>query len=112
MNFKTTLFLLVALVLVGTVVMFRHEKGETPPDTTAKKLLDVAPEAVTDLSITSADGTRLAMTKSDTGEWKMTQPVSASAEKFSVDDLVRSITSLQSQGQVASSIATGLDKPQ
>ena len=33
----------------------------------------------------------------------MTQPVSAVAEKFPVDDLVRSITSLTSQGQVSAS---------
>jgi hypothetical protein len=114
MNFKTTLILLIALVVVGAVVMFRGKSTDQTPTqgTTARKLLPVEPYDVSEITVTSSpDGDVLAMTRVDGGEWRLTKPVNAAADRFAVDDLVRQITSLESRSQVDITPATGLDTP-
>jgi hypothetical protein len=59
--------------------------------------------------VTQADGKKLSLEKSG-GKWRMTEPVSAEAEAFEVDALVRAIVNLSSQGTTDAQ-ATGLAKP-
>ena len=114
MNFKTTLILLVLLVLVGGYVAYDrlggHDKDTTETSADSKKLFDVKnPEDVNSLTIRSADGSEIVLTKVDT-KWRMTKPVDAAAEGWQVDGLVRDLLALESHGTVDTK-ETGLDKP-
>ncbi|HEV7300371.1 MAG TPA: DUF4340 domain-containing protein [Tepidisphaeraceae bacterium] len=112
MNFKSTLLLLVALVVVGIIVMFRGSPEDQPAATMANRpLLTVDSSDVTAITVTPSAGQAVALTKSTDSNWQLTQPVAAPAEKFEADDLVRDITALESRGQVDASPATGLDSP-
>jgi hypothetical protein len=111
MNFKTTLVLLVALILVGAVVLFRGRPDDAPASTAPRTLLAVQPQDVTAVTVTPASGQAMSLAKSTDGEWWLTQPVAAAADKFAADDLVRAVTSLESTGQVDASPVTGLDQP-
>ncbi len=112
MNFKTTLALLVALIVVGAVVLFRGGKPEEPASTEPQRLFAVSSETVDSITVTPSSGDVIAMTKSTDGNWRLTKPVESAVDKFSADDLVRAITSLESRGQVDASKAIGLDQPQ
>src|SRR5918993_1778234 len=116
MNFRTTLILVVTLLVVACVVFFTgnsdHEKGKS--DTKAK-LVDVTPEGVTKVVITPAQGQRTVFVRSEggAGDWRLAEPLAARAETFEVTDLVRKLTELQSRGQVQADQrgSTGLDAP-
>lgn len=112
MNFKTTLTLFIALVAVGAIVLLRGGKTEEPVDAGPKKLLAIPTETVNGVSVTSASGDVLSISKSADGNWSLTKPVTAVAEKFEADDLVRAVTSLESRGQVDVTPDRGFDKPQ
>jgi hypothetical protein len=114
MNFKTTLILLVLLVLVGGYVAYDrlggHDKDAAETSADSKKLFDVKnPEDVNSLTIRSADGSEIVLAKVDT-KWRMTKPVDAAAEGWQVDGLVRDLLALESRGTVDTK-ETGLDKP-
>ena len=112
MNFKTTLLLLVALVIVGTFVLFRgRPSDDTSPPSVTRKLLPIESFAVSEISVTNSDGSVMTITKGNAGEWRLTKPVAAAAERFAVDDLVRAVTSLESTSQVDVTPATGLENP-
>jgi hypothetical protein len=113
MNFKTTVVLIVLLAVAGIVLMFTRDHGADEKISTDKKqkVMDVAASDVKRIAITSADGKKLAMEKAGT-EWRMTQPVSATAQPFEVDGLIRAITDLESRGEItADSKSTGLANP-
>ena len=112
MNFKTTLILIVLLGAAGVYLITTRNNGEEsvvvkPND---KTLLELDSADVNKLSITHADGTATTFEKNG-GEWKMTAPVSAPAEKSEVEGLIKQITDLKSTGSNEPSSATGLDKP-
>src|SRR5688572_19438630 len=119
MNFKTTLVLLVLLVVAFGALYFTREKGGEGgaaklDEDKKQKLFDVAAADVNKLVVAAGDGKRMSLEKSGT-KWRMTEPVAAPAESFEVDSLVRAIAELESRGKVssesASSEATGLAKP-
>jgi len=116
MNFKTTIVLLVLLVAIGIYFVFNHgsrSTSETPTNTQAvAKLIDIDSGSVKQISVTYADGKKLVIDRAGAG-WKMTQPVAAPADTFAVEQLVSSVTGLQSHGQLpADQIASvGLDHP-
>jgi hypothetical protein len=115
MNFKTTMILLVALVLVGGYVVYDrfsgHDKETAETSADSKKLFDVKdPEDVNSVTIRSADGSEIVLTKVDT-KWRMTKPVDAAAEGWQVDGLVRDLLGMESRGTVDPKGETGLDKP-
>lgn len=113
MNFRTTLFLLILVAAVAGVSYFVMNRPEKVVDTGAEhKLLSIDSSDVKRVAITSSDGTRIVLQK-DGSNWKLTEPVSAPAKTFEADDLVRSLVSLQSRGQLDASKkqAGGLDKP-
>ncbi len=116
MNFKTTLFLLVLLGVVGIAVFFVNRQP-APDDQTATaegetKLLDVDPNKVNRLVVAPAAGERVAFERRQ-GTWRLTEPVAAAADSFEVDALVREVAELRSRNRVdPSGDTTGLDRPQ
>ena len=113
MNFKTTLVLVGLLAVAGIVLLVTRDGGQAESETArqdARKVFDVDEADIGKLTVTSADGKAMSLERSG-GKWRMTQPVSADAEAFEVDSLVRSIAILQSQGTTDAQ-RTGLDKPQ
>ena len=113
MNFKTTLVLVGLLAVAGIVLLVTRDGGQAESETArqdARKVFDVDEADISKLTVTSADGKAMSLERSG-GKWRMTQPVSADAEAFEVDSLVRSIAILQSQGTTDAQ-RTGLDKPQ
>jgi hypothetical protein len=120
MNFKTTIVLIVLLAFAGGALWFvnsREAKDASSTDTSAKnaqKIFSIADSDVIKIDVASAEGKKLVLDKSG-GKWKLLEPVSAPAEAFEVDSLVRSITGLESHGDVEKSTAdsksTGLATP-
>ena len=118
MNFKTTVVLLVLLVIAFGALFFVREKegdGGGEVEESRQKLFDVAATDVNKLIVSAADGKRMALEKAAENKWRMTEPVNAPAESFEVDSLVRAVTELESRGKVTGSTAnaeaTGLAKP-
>ena len=116
MNFKTTIVLLVLLVAIGVYFAVNRSHGDKPDLATtvqtAGKVVDIDSGAVKQISVTYADGKKLAIERAGAG-WKMTQPVAAPADTFAVEQLLSSATGLQSHGQMpADQVASvGLDHP-
>src|SRR5512133_639534 len=120
MNFKTTLILLVILAGLGAYIFFAKSGSESGPKTEVtkteneRKLFDVQSTDISKITVTPADGKRMALEKSG-GNWKLTEPVAAPAETFEVDSLARALAELKSHGTVNASAgdakATGLDNP-
>src|SRR5688572_17910635 len=120
MNFKTTLVLIMLLAVAAIALFVTNRKGDTESaDTTTttgegKKLIDVASDKVTKVTVAPAIGETFTLEKSGT-DWRLTEPVSAPAESFAVDSLVRAITDARSRGAIegadATSGATGLSNP-
>ena len=116
MNFKTTLVLLVFLVAIGVYFAVGHLHSGTPEtDTSTKvvgKIIDIDSGAVKQVGVIYADGKKLVIERAGAG-WKMTQPVAATADTFAVEQLLSSVTGLQSHGQMpADQVASvGLDHP-
>lgn len=116
MNFKTTIALLVLLAGLCVYLFVSHSQSSsdssTPKPTEAKKLLDVTPEDVTKISITAADGKSTTFIKTGV-DWQITEPMNTPADNSMVDQLVRDVTGLTSQGQLDASqkSANGLDHP-
>jgi len=111
MNYKTTLILLAALIIVGLAVFFttRNPRSEEQPPA-EKKLLSLASADITKISITTPDSKHLLLIKSG-NDWKLEEPVKAPAQNFAVEDLLRSLTDLKSRGAVGSDVQTGVDQP-
>lgn len=129
MNFRTTIILLVVLVLVGVAVLFVRHKEENAPTETAnsKKLIDLEPADVTRVVITPGGGQRIVLERATGGagaapaggtgaaanaEWRLVEPFAAPAQAFEVDGLVRDLVGLQSRTQgEADKKAMGLEQP-
>jgi hypothetical protein len=119
MNFKTTIALIVLLAAAGAALYFTREKpnaGETAEVNTDSvgKLIPIDSKDVTSVIITPADGSQLTLKKVGT-DWEVTEPVTAPADTFEVDSLVRSFTDAKSRGEIdpggENAAATGLAKP-
>src|SRR5262245_41699336 len=114
MNFKTTLILLIALILVGGyIIVDRYVGRDKEPTETSdtKKLFDIKKaEDVTSVTIKPAEGSEVVLAKVN-DKWRMTKPVDAAAEAFEVDSLVRDLVNLESTAQMDVAKAPGLDKP-
>lgn len=115
MNFKTTIVLLVALLVVGGVFWSSQlSEKKAPEQTTAghgKKLLDLRSDQVTGFTITDADGNHTTLEKNGMA-WRMTEPVNAVAVDWQTQDLIRTMCDLESQGKPENAPSdSGLDKP-
>lgn len=114
MNFKTTILLIVILAGIGGYLYFTRtpETTESSKTQETKKLIDVKPEDVQKVSIVPGSGKTVVFERSGT-DWKLTEPMQAPAETFEVDDLVRDLVGIQSNGQVDADkkASLGLDHP-
>lgn len=119
MNFKTTILLIVLLAGAGAWLYFSHEPAKPDTDASATtsegtKLVDIDAKDVTKIIVTPADGPEFAIEKQG-DNWQLTKPVSAAAETFEVDSLIRAVTDARSRGEMdpsgANAAATGLAKP-
>src|SRR5579862_6204495 len=111
MNFKTTIVLIILLAVAGIYLFFTRATGTPGTATkTESKLLPVDSADVTKVAIRPADGKPTVLEKSGT-EWRLVEPVSAPADTFQVDDLLRELTGLKSRGPVDADqrAAAGLD---
>lgn len=119
MNFKTTLVLIVLLAVAAIALFVTNKSRDTDTaDATAtgdgKKLIDVTSDQVTKVTVTPSIGDTFTLEKSG-ADWRLTAPVSAPAETFEVDSLLRAVTEARSQGAIegadSTSSATGLSLP-
>jgi hypothetical protein len=119
MNFKTTIVLLVALVVVGIMFYFNMNRPSSAvPDQEqpaaageGPKIIKLSGDDVTSITITDSGGNRTAVHK-DGATWQMTEPVSAGVVDWQTTDLIRTICDLRSQGRPdASPGDSGLNTP-
>lgn len=123
MNFRTTIVLLVVLAGAGAYLAatklwtgknaeISSQSSIAQSESGGRKLIDADSANITRVTITPADGKPIVLTKSD-GKWQLLQPVSAPAESFQADELVRQIVAIQSRGQLGTDklTSTGLDHP-
>jgi hypothetical protein len=115
MNFKTTLVLLV-IVVIGAVVLFLVPSREISPEETEDRLPSPARETkyvfdpqpatndIVRLEVQRSDQPRLAFQRSPKADepeqmepWEMREPLSTPTESYVVDGLVRTFASLQSR---------------
>lgn len=118
MNFRTTIFLLVALVIIGGLYFLNSSKEPSEPQTSSetkdagKKLLSIANSgAVNKVVITRAGGERLVLVRGPgASEWDLVEPVKGPAESWKVDQLVQPLVDLRSTGQTDAA-GKGVDQP-
>src|SRR5581483_4589027 len=115
MNFKTTILLIVCLAIAGAAVFFTRSHPPAPETTpTAPKLVDLPSADITKLTIAPADDKKIVIEKQGTN-WQLLEPINAPADSAAVDELVSSLTSLDSHGKSdaggANADVTGLASP-
>src|SRR5579884_2047034 len=116
MNFRTTIILLILLAGAGAYVAVRQlagpKQGTSETTSTPGKLVTMDVPDVTKLSITPSDGPKIVAEKEGT-QWRLVEPVKAPADTFTVEDVVRAVTGLQSRGELPEEKAAslGLDHP-
>jgi hypothetical protein len=128
MNFRTTLILLVCLVIVGGYVMFtsRSNSTQSVQNTNPQRVVDVTSADVTKLIITPSGEPPIVLIRStQTGsapqigpavsDWKITAPQSVYADGMKVSDLLDAVVNATSTAQVgigSNAADYGLDSPQ
>lgn len=114
MNTKTTLLLVVLLAIVAGAYYFVSQKSAEPPVAKAPdgQVVQIASSDMQKITITPADGKPVVLERSG-ADWKITSPVNAKAEKWSVDDLATTLANLTSRGETGleNKAAIGLEKP-
>src|SRR5687767_4371973 len=101
MNFKTTTVLIgvLAVVLLAYLFVSRETPETKAPSPTEQTLLKTSTADVTKLAVTAADGNRFVVEKQGT-DWRLVEPISAPAETWAVDALVRGVAEMKSRGDV------------
>lgn len=114
MNTKTTLLLVIVLIVVGTAYFYVAREAQQPPvaKAPAGQVVQIASGDVQKITITAPDAKPAVLERAG-ADWKITAPVIAKAEKWSVDDLANALASLNSRGTTSleNKTAIGLDKP-
>jgi len=128
MNFRTTLILLVCLLLVGAYVMFTS--GPNAPsrtNTSLTKVFDLTSNDINKLTITPADGKRIVLERKTLegsanagispaqSDWKISEPITAYADGMKVSDLLDTLVASTSTAQIpitGNGADYGLDTPQ
>jgi Domain of unknown function (DUF4340) len=110
MNFRTTVVLIILLTVVA-VVLFLTKSAPPPREASTAdthKLIDVNSQDVSKISLAHSDGSKIDFEKRD-GDWWITSPVNAPADRYSVDSIATGVSGLSSKDQVDQ--APGMDKP-
>ncbi len=107
MKFKTTLILFVLfLVLLAAVLLFEsREKGRKEKE---EKLVSLPAESVQKISFKKEDGV-MTFQKDEKGEWLITEPLQAKADKYEVDRLAQDFSDLKIE-RVVEAQAQSLEK--
>jgi hypothetical protein len=121
MNFKTTIVLLILLAGAGIAVYFTSQSkpadqtAQTTTTTTGKKILNIEPGDVEQLTIAPADAKQIVLKRDGLG-WHMLEPVNAPADMNSPSEILSDLAAMTSTGRVSESgadaAATGLSPPQ
>jgi hypothetical protein len=116
MNFKTTIVLIVILVIVGVAVyVSSRESGAPKEEAKQAKLLDVSATDINKIRITPAAGPAIALERGTGTQWRMTSPTTAPADEFAAQGVADALAGLQSRAEIdpkgADAAATGLDQP-
>ena len=98
---KSFLVLLILAVGVGAYAYFVESKKDLTADTATKhpKIVTADSAKVTDIEVKSATGDATTLKKNGQ-DWQITSPVAADADSATVNSLVSSLTSLESQRTV------------
>jgi hypothetical protein len=93
MKFKTTIILFALfLVLLGAVLFFEsREKGKKEKE---EKLVSLPSDSVQKISFKKEDGT-MTFQKDEKGEWLITEPLQAKADKYEVDRIAQDFSDLK-----------------
>jgi hypothetical protein len=115
MNFKTTLILILILAGAAGALYFTREKPAADQTATPQpaSLLTITAADVNRITVTPADSSAFTLQKTN-GSWQLTDPVTAPAETFEVDSLIRAFTDAKTTGSVPAGTdqdATGLAHP-
>ncbi len=119
MNFKTT-FILLILVLALAIGFFIANRGGSQVDRSAapRGLLNVLPDSVDRVMITSGDGSKTTLERSPVqdivpSQWQMTEPLVSRADSDRVAQLIEDILALKPRQQIPDHDIphTGLDQP-
>ena len=107
MKFKTTLILFVLfLILLAAVLLFEsREKGRKEKE---EKLVSLPSESVQKISFKKEDGV-MTFQKDEKGEWLITEPLQAKADKYEVDRLAQDFSDLKIE-RVVEAQAQSLEK--
>lgn len=104
MNFRTTATLIGLLAVLTIVLLFVRSRGGGDDDEFDRiveepKLVALEASGVNRVVVASSDNEKLVLEKSG-ADWRIAEPVSAAADTFAVDSLVRAITGMRSSGEV------------
>lgn len=109
----------VLLALVGTLYWSEHKKPAdevaTAAANTSPAILKLDQASITQLEIKSKNAQPVALAKSSSGSWQITQPKPSGADQSTVSSLVSSLSSLNSERVVEDKASDlkqfGLDEP-
>jgi len=116
MRYSTTLILALIVLAAACILYFYRDelttKPATPPKPTASKPLveGLEPDDITEATLqeTGPDGTRttkLAITSTGKGKWRLTEPVAGAADEYEIRRLLRAAL----EGQFRSSFQAGAE---
>jgi hypothetical protein len=115
MGFKSTIVAALLLAGLGTYIYFyEREPVKSPDDEEREKIFSVEDAKIQTIEIVKPDADPLKLVR-ESGSWRLTSPLEASADGTEVDSLARSLASLERERVVAEAGANladfGLDPP-
>ncbi len=122
MNFRTTLILLLALVVLGGIFFYQQWRPGTAsapvtqpspetPTLSGTALFTAQADDVNALTIQPSDGSRISLVRVGPVAWRFTAPVNAPARNDAINAMVTQLVGLRSQGQVNLEGTSGLNPP-
>ena len=110
MNFRTTIFLLIAAVALAVMAFLTRSGREPPALTSGAKILEIPAAQVDRVTIAPVGKPRIVIERSG-ANWFLREPVSAPADAAAVSALVEALAGLDSRGAIRNTGAAsvGLD---